>query len=1363
MKTSCIIKPTININGIEKDSKLFDSLLSYTNSRKQTIQLYSLFVTSEMKNKSGIVLDELGEPTLESLKKVFDLNNVLKNDLSIDELYKEIEPSYTKDNPIIYDNPTKAYDKANTFNNTHEKTVAVVNNTPTGYKIDLQQSSDANIKKREVKFSSALNKKLLGILNGLGFTVNYDTLDAMNGIFDPKNAETNANGLRTIIRIVQGRLGEEAFPEEFAHVMIAGLKSNVLVQRLLNSIDDDTIKHYLGDAYEDYKKQYNNNNNLLKEEVAGRILANHLKQKYDESRKSLIDRIWNFIKSMFSNIDESFISQAYKEANDEAGQIAEKILNDDILNDINKNDINNSRALYNIEKNINTYKKLCEDALDIMNKRIQIITHTSKKPDFIEGEKDALKKMNDMINHTKYTKSILYFLGQTTKQLKFLQGQIDSLKKNGINENDLITSIKYNSRVLRNIKDFKDGYSHIISQLQSMKLIKEENKINNLSDEDAEKIEELATNLNKILNDLDIQYKKLRFDIVYKFLKLFWGEDKLITMGKEKGTTLTLKSILEMARKDINGIDRWINNLASAKDPLLSLISKIVTETKFNRDARLNSYLSKIRAIHKKAEDAGIKTDFMYERDENGKLTGNLISDIDFVKFNKERDKQIKKWQDAGFSKDKIKDLIEDWERDNMEDVDIFVKLGIVNPNNEIDDEKNKKLSTRYEKLPKASIYGMPESKLLKNRLTSAQLEYYTDMLKLKANFERLIPKRYSSIYRAIQIRNDVTEAISNNITDPKQAAKILGQKMADDYLIRVDDVEYGDLNDTGVKEKYKKVLTNMKGQPLEQLPIYFTQRLEDTERLSTDFTRSILAYAGMALNYDEMNKVIDVLELTRDLVHDRKVNQFSGDRQIIERSKFLSIVRDKIYTKLGSDSGIGGRIDDFYSSAIYNKRKKEGSVSESGVSTSKIIDKLNSITVKIGLGFNPLQGAANLINGDIQQLIEACAVSFVKNSDNNVKSFGIKNLANGKKWYYKDLPKLLAEANSVVKTSKLALLMEKFDATEDFFNSVKERGYYNSAVGRLSGNSNILMMFNNAGEHNMHGISMLAMMDAYKVLHNGKEISLYEAYDVVKDDNNVYTLKLKDNITNLDGTPYQTNSEFAFKRVMHRVNQDLYGAFGEDARGALQQFALGRMVMVFRQWMPEFYNRRFSKVYYDFEKDETREGFNRTMGRFLKELTKDLRHFEFNIKTHWEELSNSEKENISRALTEYGIYGLLLILLMCAGGEGDHKGDYSARMAIYLLKRAELEMGAVIPYRPVNVLKNTLTIIKSPTATTTGIGVILGLFDIPAMYHEIETGRYKGWTEWERNAFKLTGALPNVMRAIDVGNEDYMFTIYNK
>jgi hypothetical protein len=161
-------------------------------------------------------------------------------------------------------------------------------------------------------------------------------------------------------------------------------------------------------------------------------------------------------------------------------------------------------------------------------------------------------------------------------------------------------------------------------------------------------------------------------------LKLYWGEDKIIQVGKDKGQKVTLELIMDMAMKDIGIADRWLSSLGDASDPMLSLVDKVVKTANANRGAVLEDLLYEIRGHHNKLSRSGEDTNFMYERDENGNLTGRIISDIDFIRFEKEKaefKKQIKKNTTDGYT---IMVRMQGWEASRTKAVVVDKKEGRV-------------------------------------------------------------------------------------------------------------------------------------------------------------------------------------------------------------------------------------------------------------------------------------------------------------------------------------------------------------------------------------------------------------------------------------------------------------------------------------------------------------------------------------------------------------------------------------------------------------------------------------------------------------------------------------------------------------
>lgn len=1157
---------------------------------------------------------------------------------------------------------------------------------------------------------------------------------------------TTADGLKTIIQIAKGKIGEDAFPEEFAHVMIAGLGNHNLVKRLMNTLDDFTVEQILGEQYEAYNTKYKGDKEMLRKEAAGKLLTKHLKgEPVASTQKSLIRRIWDYIKSIFSTLSDNVVNISINEANEEAGKLAQYIMNEDISEDISDKLILNEKPLYDLSTSINNMETITEEALSLLSKRVKIITARGKNKMYSKRDYAVIKQLQELIEKKKYTKGCLHFLNEVIDQMDNLQKEFKRLKDADVRSDSNINKIRRTSYILRQIKEFSEAYDPIVKQLIALPSMLESDEIE-ISEEDATQISELASRTNTLIININKNYKNLRFDTVYNFLNNYWsadyklgknmqGEQEYITIKErdaegnlvdKKTDVLSLGLIMKMAFKDINWLDKMVSSMSDASDPLLSLVGKVVKTAHRKRDRILNDILSGVRASHKKLIAAGYNTEFMFERDKNGKLTGRLISNIDFDKFNKARNAYIKSLKEDGLTKYEIEAKVEVWESNNMESV-------YVEGSN----------TERQEIRPKISLYG-------KNGLaglSSEQLNYYNAMMQVKAALEDLIPSNYSSTYNAVQISKDMTEAVMNNLGNPKKAVQLMLSRAQSKFMRKIDDSEFGE-----EAKDANSVLLDFAGNPIEKIPIYYTSPLEDTEMLSTDFTSSILAYAGMAVNYGEMNKIIDALELTRDLIKDREVQQTSGDAKLAETFKVLGKEFRKAYTKPGATTRIGERIDSYYASVVYGKNKKDqGTIAGTNIDNAKTLDSLKFFTGAVGLGLNTFSAITNVTVGKMQIFIEACSGEY----------FGYKNAAVGKKNYYKDLPAYLAELNATQKSNKMALLINRFDALEDFYSNLKNNGYYKSNFSKIIGNANLFIL-NNLGEHYLHTRTMLAILDRVKVKKGSQEISLYDALEVKQYEDGSYYLGLIDGVTETsDGKKITEEYLDNLALKIGRVNQSLNGAFNEDDKGAIHRYALGRLAMQFRQWMPAHYYRRFARKYYDPILEQEREGYHITMGKFIWETVKDMSRAKFQLATRFRNLSNHERANLRRSISEIGIFALLTVALSMLGPAKDHKGVWYKRWLSYCLQRMKLEAGASVPITP-SFLENIWSILKSPAPAIKSFNNIADILWLPNIFNEIESGRYKGWNRYMKDLVELIPIYGQINKVIDINTEDYMFTVLN-
>ena len=149
-----------------------------------------------------------------------------------------------------------------------------------------------------------------------------------------------------------------------------------------------------------------------------------------------------------------------------------------------------------------------------------------------------------------------------------------------------------------------------------------------------------------------------------------------------------------------------------------------------------------------------------------------------------------------------------------------------------------------------------------------------------KAQLESMLPGIYRSLYRAPQMRNDLAETFDP--MKPVESAKLIWSSMKESFIRREDEQDFGEeavyRDDNGVKH----ILLDFDGEPIRKVPIYFANMIHDKRRLNTDFTRAMNAYASMCVNYDEMSKITDMLEMIASYVKEQyETPHTSGNKEV--------------------------------------------------------------------------------------------------------------------------------------------------------------------------------------------------------------------------------------------------------------------------------------------------------------------------------------------------------------------------------------------------------------------------------------------------------------------------------------------------
>lgn len=1320
MARNCAIIPQVRNNkGQVVDSKLFKGLLAYTgNNRSEAIRLYLITKSSEfIKNwNPRLTLDENNEPTLRSLLQKTNLSDVIPESKVLERLNREI--GYYKrgmDRPALWinndENYQKLLQKVISFNQTSDfrddyvAKIIKIQDTESprifiGVKVEKRNRLNS-INANKMAYNANLNSRLRDILaaNGIavGALTDLEKRMGINGVTDFDVARTAANGMIEMIRLANGIEGEKALPEEFAHFAIEAMGESPLINRLINNLSSSgLIGEILGDEYETYNTLYKGDTAKLAKEAAGKLLAKHLLKSEpigQKPYKNLLERVISAIKSFFKTMNASQIQRAIFEADKDFGRLARDIINGRLDEEINIKNIKSSDLFYQTNERIQRDRKVLQNIINNELKRLKIYEKRNPNSQFSTNQRLLIDRLEMELYDNNEIEGIYSFLDNALEELQKVSYRLELLRDTPA------TNVNERASVLRDVRNYMYSYKNIIEDIRKA-LVDEERYDDNRY---GQRVRVLLNDTSNLLGDLFVKYNSVSMPLFVDFIKPFVGENIMIPFGKFKGKVIKAEDLVKMADKDISFFDRWLDSMADSSDYMLKVMDQAVKKSKEQARSRTIDVMKQLQAATIKLEKAGIKnTDWMFERDSKGNLSGNYISEINQALF-KEKVREMFKSLNEKYGKNPVGENAEKYKKERQAWFD--ANMEIVNG----------------KKVPKMSIYGNKQYQ----RLNAAQKEYYDTVMNIKSQLDSYLPEKYTTLTNAVKIRKDLLERVKSS-DGVRSGTKQIWKSIKDEFIRRTDDVDFGD----------RATVKDFEGNEVQTLPIYFTKLKEgeSANDLSTDIVSTLTAYAAMANDFDEMNKVIDVLELGRDLLRERQVIQTQGGKPLVEKFKAVGRKVESKLTKEGEATRFVQRLNDFFEMQVYGRyMADEGTFGKTNIDKGKVANFVNRVTSMNNLALNVLSGISNIATGKVMMRIESFAGEF----------FNEKNTITADRIYGQALPAYLAEIGNRVKTSKLALWDELFNVMQEYEQDVREVNFDRKTwFSRMFGTSTLFFM-NNAGEHWMQNRTSLALADAYKMkAPNGKIVSLWDAMEVVPIDKNNKKagakLQLKQGYTKADGSAFTQDDIIKFSRRSAAINQRMHGIYNKADRSAVQRLAIGRMGMMFRKWIKPSLNRRFKSATYNYDLDAWTEGYYRTSGRFLLQLARDLRETQFNLAARWNELTPTEKANIRRALTETGHFLAVMAIIGLIEWSDDKDRPWLVRMAEYQARRLYTELGAMIPGKP--MISEGLKIIKSPAA---GVNTIENILDLTKLLNpwnymdEIQSGRYEGHSTAYKSFFE--------------------------
>lgn len=1127
---------------------------------------------------------------------------------------------------------------------------------------------------RRQKAFVRLNKKLTKILNragvGIGTLYDFEERLGLAGITDFDTAEVTANGLIELIRLSHGKGGLEALPEEFSHLAIEMLgHDHPLVRRLLDAVasSEEAMREAFGNMYDVYVEKYSSEfsddeqgrqqfRDKMILEAAGKLVAKNLLYQEEVNTgflRRIIKRVVDAIKDFFrTKFDRHEIKDAILDAQEISSQLARELMSGRVSDLLKVENVRASGKMLSAKQDISRREdimgKLLQNAtkrMSVFESRLRFAKETNKQA-ITNAAKRELENLEASIDKLSLEEGVYKYLGDSLDFLAEVERVLDEVANDG--------TYGMNT-VCRYLRIYGDAMNSVASALADIK--------KSISDGEFDASPDFMEVYKKTVGVVDafgVKYQKLSTEYFENLLRGFYGpHGKTITIGKDKGKTITIEEMARRAEHDITLASRFFHSLADCNDLALKAFDNTVRNAK-------NSARKRTAANRAKIEEA-------FER---------------LVRETGSRDQSFM-----------FQYEMKDGKR---------VKNGLY-----ITEEDAKKLSP-------------------------AKKHFYDVMMEIKHEIDSYLPESEVGPLKIVMITKSHMERAADSAS-VKEGALELWEGVRNSILDTSDNIDY----------ENEQVRVDFAGNRIDMLPIHYVRKAPNLtfDDMSDDVASTILAYAGMGNEYNELSGIIDWLEVSKDAASRRDIVMKTGRKTQIEtiNDESSDYTYSKPYTTSQFKSHMQDALNDYFHMHLYNGlQRDEGTIGNTRIDKRKAANMLNHFASLSQMAVNLQQRISNVSTGLAMIVIESAGKG----------EFNAKDIGWATKIYLKHTPDRLLGFGSTNNDNKLSLWIDYHDVTNDNGREDKNKRYGKSRTKRVL-NENLLYSGMLAGEDYLASVTSLALARKFKVKNTktNKIETLWDAYEVAYVDpankSGAY-LKLKDGYVKEDGTPITKEDEFRFSKHVAGVNFELQGIYNLDDKSAIQQYALGALIIMYRKWIAPALKRRYGGVDYSSLKEQDVEGYYRTAGRLIGDVYQNIRVDGENlmtaVKMAWSKMNDYEKGNCRKAMTELGIIlGCVVAIAGLSKWEPDDDDDMPKAVSwldhqfLYQLMRLRNEVGSQAP-TPM-LVDEASKLLKSPMAATRPLAAGLDAFQllVPSNYFtEVRSGRYKGHTKAHKYFFDL-------------------------
>ncbi len=669
--------------------------------------------------------------------------------------------------------------------------------------------------------------------------------------------------------------------------------------------------------------------------------------------------------------------------------------------------------------------------------------------------------------------------------------------------------------------------------------------------------------------------------------------------------------------------------------------------------------------------------------------------------------------------------------------------------------------------------------KKVRSQLNAIRLENYkTDFSKLSKierevliEFHDIMEESHKSTFGINSLQKYYKGASYNHLpaitkTDLERTLSgdikgVVKDKWTDLTQIKTDDIGYD----------YAEKSIDIAGNPIYNIRVLYRGNIEGKDQSLDLFTLMRLEYIN-GVNYKEKHQKEMELNAIVEIAKNKDYYRTEGIRVPVI-SKYAN--RNKLNTKQGIDSNTYKRLQSLLESNIYNiAHKYAGNLGP--VDINKAIKVTNGLTAQISLALNPFSATANVINGKAQMFLEGIS--------KNVIDF--KNIKNAERIYSGDLGNNMRDLGSPIKksfTNQMNIMFDSFGTI-----SIGNQAFVKNNLAKTFINPHQLQFMHEGGEHWMQSTLTMAVLDSVKVMDENNNFINKEGIVVDSKDKaaslldmlslNPKTGKLEMSnkvvyTTHTLITKYNEGGKEHINSLIKKKIFDTMGNYDSNMQPEAMRHWWGKLFLMFRRYLIPMGIARFRGFAYSFKSNEElqqdpdkylsyshslkdyEEGIYTSFIRFVTHgILPSIKQMQMGLtQEYWDTLSDSQKGNIKKAITEMALTAVLLPLLgfilgSMISGSGDDDDKY-LYFIMYQARRLESDLSQ---YRN---LSENFKLVRSPIPSVrileTASTVLFKSIQPWTWDDEFKSGKRKGDLKYVRDWEKL---IP-VLNKLDVTAED--------